>query len=83
MKLALETMLTLQLESLLQRFAIGGAIAASLFLAAIALQLGRAKDYQRVDALVATDAFQCSVLKALVESHNLQDRWEIYVRRMA
>jgi hypothetical protein len=38
MKLALETMLTLQRESLLQRFAIGGAIAASFYVEAIATE---------------------------------------------
>lgn len=168
MKLALETLLTLQREGLLQRFAIGGAIAASFYveaiatedldvfafitpqpsglvlltplydrikalggrvhnehivigdwpvqilpafnplveaavlsapmrgfenieipvlsaeyLAAIALQLGRAKDYQRVDALITADSFQGAFLKALIEAHNLHDRWESYVRRMA
>jgi len=168
MKLALETLLTLQQESLLQRFAIGGAIAASFYveavatedldvfafitpqpsgfvlltplydrikalggrvhnehivignwpvqilpafnplveaavlsaplqrfegieipviaadyLAAIALQLGRAKDYLRVDALIASGACQIDSLNDLIASHQLHDRWASYVRRMA
>ncbi len=51
------------------------------YLAAIALQLGRAKDYQRVDALIASGACSTLALNALIAAHNLQDRWEIYVQR--
>jgi hypothetical protein len=165
MRIALETLLTLQAESLLHRFAIGGAIAASFYieavatedldvfafiapqpsgfvltplyerikalggrvhnehiiigdwpvqilpafnplieaavlnapvqryediqvpvvsapyLAAIALQLGRAKDYQRIDDLIAAGACEIDELIALVQTHNLTERWEHYVRR--
>ncbi len=51
------------------------------YLAAIALQLGRAKDYQRVDALIAAGACSMQTLNALIATHNLQDRWESYVQR--
>ena len=51
------------------------------YLAAIALQLGRAKDYQRVDALIASGACSTLALNALIATHNLQDRWESYVQR--
>ncbi len=51
------------------------------YLAAIALQLGRAKDYQRVDALIAASACSMQSLNKLIETYNLQDRWETYVQR--
>jgi len=51
------------------------------YLAAIALQLGRAKDYQRVDALIAAGACSTQALNALIATYNLQDRWESYVQR--
>jgi hypothetical protein len=53
------------------------------YLAAIALLLGRAKDYLRVDALIAAGACQLDALNTLIATHQLQDRWESYVRRLA
>ena len=53
------------------------------YLAAIALQLGRAKDYQRVDALITAGACSRTTLNELISKHNLQDRWESYVQRNA
>ena len=51
------------------------------YLAAIALQLGRAKDYLRVDALIAAGACSTHELSELIATYNLQDRWESYVNR--
>jgi hypothetical protein len=53
------------------------------YVAAIALQLGRTKDYLRVDALIAAGACQLHELHALIDKHKLQERWDIYVRRIA
>ncbi len=51
------------------------------YLAAIALQLARAKDYQRVDDLIASGTCDTAQLRALVELHQLTERWERYVRQ--
>ena len=58
-------------------------VVSACYLAAIALQLGRAKDYQRVDDLIAAGACEIAELIALVQLHQLQDRWEQYVRQRA
>lgn len=51
------------------------------YLCAIALQTGRPKDYQRVHALISAGAVTATLLRQLVQSHHLQDRWTTYARR--
>ena len=51
------------------------------YLCAIALQTGRAKDYQRVNALLEASVVDVVMLKKLVHQYQLEDRWEQYVRR--
>ena len=51
------------------------------YLCAIALQTGRAKDYQRVNALLEAGCVDAETLEKLVHRHNLGERWNQYVRR--
>lgn len=51
------------------------------YLCAIALQTGRPKDYQRVYALIAAGAVGAATLRQLIQTHNLQERWNTYARR--
>ncbi len=53
------------------------------YLCAIALQTGRAKDYQRVNALLEAGCVSASVLEKLVREYALEERWNQYVRRYA
>ena len=53
------------------------------YLCAIALQTGRAKDYQRVDALLGAECVRPATLRHLIETYRLLDRWNEYVRRYA
>ena len=52
-------------------------------LCAIALQTGRAKDFQRVNALLEARCVKAGVLDKLVHDHALGERWNQYVRRYA
>jgi hypothetical protein len=70
MRIALDTLLNEEIH-----------VPVAPYLAAIGLQLGRAKDYQRVDDLVASGACTVSELVALAQSHQLMERWEQYVQR--
>ena len=56
-------------------------VATAEYLCAIALQTGRAKDYQRVNALLEAGCVDASVLEKLVREYALQERWNQYVRR--
>lgn len=56
-------------------------VATAAYLCAIALQTGRAKDYQRVNALLEAGCVDASVLEKLVREYALQERWNQYVRR--
>lgn len=56
-------------------------VIAAEYLCAIALQTGRAKDYQRVNALLEAGVVDVAVLKKLVHKYHLEERWEQYVRR--
>ncbi len=51
------------------------------YLCAIALQTGRAKDYQRVNTLLEAGCVEAEKLEKLVHRYNLGERWEQYVRR--
>lgn len=51
------------------------------FLCAIALQTGRAKDYQRVNALLEAGCVNAGTLETLVQDYVLGERWNQYVRR--
>ena len=51
------------------------------YLCAIALQTGRAKDYQRVNTLLEGAVVDAEKLAALVKQYALHERWEQYVRR--
>ena len=51
------------------------------YLCAIALQTGRAKDYQRVNTLLEAGCVNAETLENLVQLHNLGERWSQYVRR--
>ena len=51
------------------------------YLAAIALQTGRGKDYARVHALLQDAAIDQALLQSLITTHALEDRWAAYVRR--
>ena len=51
------------------------------YLCAIALQTGRPKDYQRVHALISAGSVTAAMLRQLVQSHHLQDRWNTYAHR--
>ncbi len=51
------------------------------YLCAIALQTGRAKDYQRIHSLIEAGVVESTALKNLIEAYQLQDRWSTYVRR--
>lgn len=51
------------------------------FLCAIALQTGRAKDYQRVNALLEAGCVKTGALEKLVQDYALGERWNQYVRR--
>lgn len=51
------------------------------YLCAIALQTGRAKDYQRVNTLLEAGCVDAETLEKLVHRHNLGERWNQYVRR--
>ena len=51
------------------------------YLCTIALQTGRAKDYQRVNALLEAGAVDADTLEKLVYRYNLNERWKQYVRR--
>jgi hypothetical protein len=53
------------------------------YLCAIALQTGRAKDYQRVHSLIEAGCVDILHLKQLIDSHHLQERWSMYERRYA
>jgi hypothetical protein len=53
------------------------------YLCAIALQTGRAKDYQRVNALLESACVKAGVLEKLVRDYALTERWDQYVRRYA
>ena len=53
------------------------------YLCAIALQTGRAKDYQRVNSLIEAGCADSAHLKQLVDKHHLQERWSTYERRYA
>jgi hypothetical protein len=70
MRIALDTLLNEEIH-----------VPVALYLAAIALQLGRAKDYQRVDDLIASGACTVSELVALAQSHQLMERWGQYVQQ--
>lgn len=48
------------------------------YLAAIALQLGRAKDYQRVHELIECGAVNEEQLQVLIAQHGLTERWSRY-----
>ena len=50
-------------------------------LCAIALQTGRAKDFQRVNSLLEAGVINEGRLQGLVVDHELKDRWSEYVRR--
>ena len=56
-------------------------VVTSEYLCAIALQTGRAKDYQRVDALLDAGCVNADTLEKLVQLHKLGERWNQYVRR--
>lgn len=58
-------------------------VATAGYLCAIALQTGRAKDYQRVNALLEAGCVSASVLEKLVREYALEERWNQYVRRYA
>jgi hypothetical protein len=51
------------------------------YLCAIALQTGRAKDYQRINTLLEAGVVEVGILKKLVHQYQLEERWEQYVRR--
>ena len=53
------------------------------YLCTIALQTGRAKDYQRVNALLEAGCVNADELNKLVKHHALEERWSQYVRRYA
>jgi hypothetical protein len=53
------------------------------YLCAIALQTGRAKDYQRVNALLEAGCVNAELLENLVRDFALEERWAQYVRRYA
>lgn len=53
------------------------------YLCAIALQTGRAKDYQRVNAFLEAGCVKADVLEKLVRDFALEERWAQYVRRYA
>jgi hypothetical protein len=53
------------------------------YLCAIALQTGRAKDYQRVNALLEAGCANAEALEKLVQDYALEERWAQYVRRYA
>lgn len=51
------------------------------YLAAIALQLGRAKDFQRVYGLIECGAVNAGQLQELIHNFGLADRWRDYAKR--
>jgi hypothetical protein len=51
------------------------------YLCAIALQTGRAKDYQRVNTLLESGLVNAQVLEKLILDYALSERWGQYVRR--
>lgn len=53
------------------------------YLCAIALQTGRAKDFQRVHSLIEAGCVTAARLRDLIQKHALQDRWRSYARRYA
>lgn len=55
-------------------------VISALHLAAIALQLGRAKDIARVTALIDSGAVDLTQLSIMAQSHGLNERWQSYVR---
>lgn len=57
------------------------AVISALHLAAIALQLGRAKDLARITALLDSGAVDQMQLSLMAGSHGLTERWQTYVRR--
>lgn len=56
-------------------------IVSAEYLCAIALQTGRAKDYQRVNALLESGCVAADQLENLVSRYALRERWDQYVRR--
>ncbi|OGT84702.1 MAG: hypothetical protein A3H91_04970 [Gammaproteobacteria bacterium RIFCSPLOWO2_02_FULL_61_13] len=52
-------------------------------LCAIALQTGRPKDYLRVYSLIQAGCVDTAKLRKLIQTHGLQERWNIYARRYA
>lgn len=53
------------------------------YLCAIALQTGRPKDFQRVHGLIEAGCVAPAKLRQLIQTHNLQERWNDYARRYA
>ena len=53
------------------------------YLCAIALQTGRPKDYLRVYSLIQADCVNAAKLRQLIQTHELQERWNDYARRYA
>jgi hypothetical protein len=58
-------------------------VVSATHLAAIALQLGRPKDYQRVHDLLQSGLVDSPNLDSLIRRHGLQDRWSSYAKRYA
>lgn len=53
------------------------------YLCAIALQTGRPKDYLRVYSLIQAGCVTAAKLRQLIQTHDLQERWNDYARRYA
>lgn len=53
------------------------------YLCAIALQTGRAKDYQRVYSLIEAGCVTPALLRQLIQTHGLKENWNNYARRYA
>lgn len=51
------------------------------YLAAIALSVGRAKDFARILALIESKAVSHEQISSLAEKHNLVKQWELFRRR--
>lgn len=50
-------------------------------LAAIALQTGRSKDYQRVSEFIRNGSVQVEAIQALINRFGLTDRWALFLTR--
>ncbi|MBI3374370.1 MAG: hypothetical protein HY017_21810 [Betaproteobacteria bacterium] len=53
------------------------------YLCAIALQTGRLKDYLRLYSLIQAGCVTIAKLRQLIQTHQLQERWNDYARRYA